>query len=248
MYGWLPVGHNTAKRGAESDVCPCCGAPDETLEHLFICPNEQMKKCIRNGIRQASRLCGDNKIPNKISAAFFDIMIAYTTNQHPTPKPTMSQDTHRAFQAQQQIGFHLFSRGFIAKEWTTAMKSTKTKYPQWKVETMLSALWDCIFEPMWQCRNNILHNQANHRATAEDNELSKKLIWFKTNQNTALAYHLRHFADISCGDIKQWSRPTKRARIKLLEAAQRRLIIQLKQTAQKQRVLPSYFRAIYDSA
>ena len=104
--------------------------------------------------------------------------------------------------------FLLKLKYFISKEQTTAMKSTKTKFPQWNVETMLSALWDCIFEPMWQCRNNILHNQANHRTTAEDNELSKKLIWFKTNQNTALAYHLQHFANISYGDVKRWSRPT----------------------------------------
>jgi hypothetical protein len=27
LFGWLPVGHNWKHHGAESDLCPCCGAP-----------------------------------------------------------------------------------------------------------------------------------------------------------------------------------------------------------------------------
>ena len=92
------------------------------------------------------------------------------------------------------------------------------------------------------------HNQANHRSSAEEHKLPKKLIWFQKHHNTALAHHLQHSADISYDDIKHWPRPTKWARLQLLEeAAQRCFILQHKQAAKKQRVLPAYFWATHNS-
>jgi hypothetical protein len=34
---WLPVGHNWRHYGADNDLYPCCGVPDETFSHLLQC-------------------------------------------------------------------------------------------------------------------------------------------------------------------------------------------------------------------
>jgi hypothetical protein len=201
-----------------------------------------MQTTIGNCIRQAARICGEKEIPNRIVSAFFDIILAYTKRRDYEVKPSLHTSIKRAIHAQQQVGITLFCRGFIAREWGAAMKATKTKFPQWKIEILLTTVWDTIFEPLWTCRNNILHKQSNFRTVADDSELSRKLTWFSTHQNSVLAYHLRHFADITPDDLRQWSRPTKRARVLLLEAAQRRLIIQRKQQLKHQRVLSEFFQ------
>ena len=42
MYRWLPVGHNWYKCNLATDVCPCCGATDETFEHLLACKHDDL--------------------------------------------------------------------------------------------------------------------------------------------------------------------------------------------------------------
>ena len=42
LYGWLPVGHNWKRCNLTSDKCPCCGAPDETFEHVLTCKHKDL--------------------------------------------------------------------------------------------------------------------------------------------------------------------------------------------------------------
>jgi hypothetical protein len=48
MTGWMPVGHNWRHHGAENDLCPCCGEPDETFIHLLCCPSPALSE-LRQG-------------------------------------------------------------------------------------------------------------------------------------------------------------------------------------------------------
>ena len=251
MYGWLPVGHNSAKTGALSDVCPCCGTPDETLEHLFICTNPELTLIKTNGIREAVRKCSAQNLPNRVTLAFFDMMLDYINGRDTHIQQDMHPTIKRAIQSQQQIGIHLFSRGFITKEWRTALDGTNTQYPQHKTEVLLKSLWTSIFESMWTCRNNILHNQSNFRTIAEDDELVRKLRWYQTHQRDAFSANHRHFADIHLDDVHRWTLQTKRAYIILLNTAHRSRMESIKNSTKKsdksgrtiQRILPEFFRA-----
>ena len=43
MFDWVNAGHQKAKMNQEK-CCPCCGAEEETLLHLFQCRDPQMEK------------------------------------------------------------------------------------------------------------------------------------------------------------------------------------------------------------
>ena len=252
MYGWIPVGHNIAKTGAISDVCPCCVAPDETLEHLFICKNPQMTTAKANGIRDAIRKCGETKIPNRVSSAFYNLLLDYTHGRDTEIKSDMHPSIKRAIHSQQQIGIHLFSRGFISTQWRTAMEETGTTYPQHKTETLLRTLWMNVFEQMWKCRNDILHHQDNHRSASEDKELVRQLRWYKANTREAFTSSQRHFAEINLDDVSRWTTQTKRAYVDLLNTAHLSKQQAIKRSTQKskttgkaiQSVLPEFWLAM----
>jgi hypothetical protein len=42
LFSLLPVGHNWRHHGAENDLCPCCGEPDETFVHLLQCRSTEL--------------------------------------------------------------------------------------------------------------------------------------------------------------------------------------------------------------
>jgi hypothetical protein len=67
MYRWLPVGHNWKQCNLPSDKCPCCGAHDETFQHMLQCENEHLED-IRQGILPNFRhLCNSMKLPTNFA-------------------------------------------------------------------------------------------------------------------------------------------------------------------------------------
>ena len=50
-------------------------------------------------------------------------------------------------------------------------------------------VWMDFFEPLWQNRNELLHQQKNNYILAEDAVLDEQLKWYQSNQHTLLAHH-----------------------------------------------------------
>ena len=50
-------------------------------------------------------------------------------------------------------------------------------------------IWMDFFEPLWQNRNELLHQQKKNYERAEDAAVTKKLEWYKSNRHTLLAHH-----------------------------------------------------------
>jgi hypothetical protein len=58
-----------------------------------------------------------------------------------------------------------------------------------------------FFEPLWQNRNKLLHQQKNNYERAEDAALTEQLEWYQSNRHTLLAHHdhfLLHNIDTKC--------------------------------------------------
>ena len=61
-------------------------------------------------------------------------------------------------------------------------------------------IWMDFFEPLWQNRNELLHQQKNNYEKAENAALTEQLVWYQSNRHTLLAHHdhfLLHNIDMS---------------------------------------------------
>jgi hypothetical protein len=50
-------------------------------------------------------------------------------------------------------------------------------------------IWMEFFEPLWQNRSELLHQQKNNYKRAEDAALTEQLEWYQSNRHTLLAHH-----------------------------------------------------------
>jgi hypothetical protein len=61
--------------------------------------------------------------------------------------------------------------------------------PRTNHEQDTTHVWMEFFEPLWQNRNELLHQQKNNYESAEDAALTEQLEWYQSNRHTLLAHH-----------------------------------------------------------
>ena len=74
IYCWLPVDHNWYKCNLATNVCPCCGATDETFEHLLACKHDELKNVRRNAYIKIQKTCDKEKLPPQFTRVFLNII------------------------------------------------------------------------------------------------------------------------------------------------------------------------------
>ena len=52
LVRWLPVGKYWFHHGAHNRLYPCCGEPNETFEHLCVCPHKDLE-----ALRVVAQVC-----------------------------------------------------------------------------------------------------------------------------------------------------------------------------------------------
>ena len=233
MYGWMPVGHNWYKCKLESDRCPCCGAKDETFEHLLACDHEDLTVVKKNAYLRIQKKCDEAKIPLNLTRTFLTVIrsILGTTT---TPILNLSDTFAPILLAQKQIGYYNMIVGFMALEWTTTLTNLGVEHPQTKSELLLTLLWDEICEPIWAARNNIKFHKKNFSSLDEMSTLSDKLHWYQRHQDEVLDYRHRFLVDYSSEDVGHWTRATRRAKLEMLNNARKFYEVECKQNAQQQ--------------
>ena len=133
-------------------------------------------------------------------------------------------------------------RGFLARGWFDALVEAGVSHPDRKMNRLQQMIWDDVFAPIWTQRNNILHGEANKYNTAEDEELTSKIIWYVQHKDRLLAGHDRFLARQDLTTLHRMRRETKREWIKHLETAKEAYEIERTQLASKQNVITRYYQ------
>ena len=73
MFDWINSGHQKAKMEQEKG-CPCCGAEEETLEHIFQCANKQMCKVRNESLEMVMRTLQGIRCPDQVARPFVEAL------------------------------------------------------------------------------------------------------------------------------------------------------------------------------
>ena len=81
----------------------------------------------------------------------------------------------------------MIAMGYIGKGWMDTVPTAR--HPTRIMNTLQRMVWMDFFEPLWQSRNELLHQQKNNYKRAEDAALTEQLVWYQSNRHTLLAHH-----------------------------------------------------------
>ena len=84
----------------------------------------------------------------------------------------------------------MMARGYIGKGWMDAVPTAR--HPTGIMNKLQRMVWMEFFEPLWQNRNKLFHQQKNNYTRANDALLAEKLTWLHSNRHSLLVHH-NHF-------------------------------------------------------
>ena len=73
MFDWVNSGHQKAMM-AQERVCMCCGAEDETLEHIFQCKNKQMSIVNNENLEMVTKTLKGIRCPDQVIRPFVEAL------------------------------------------------------------------------------------------------------------------------------------------------------------------------------
>jgi hypothetical protein len=197
MNGWLNVGHQKDKMGQDGQ-CPCCGAQDETQLHLFHCQNADMRRTRTLALTTMTEHLISKGLPSKVLQPFVALIRSFVSN---TTNPPSIADRfphmETTIRQQEQIGPEATLRGYLCKGWLKDIQKYTTSHVDRKCKAMFISLWDCLFLPVWEQRNNILHVPNNIVTVTEHKTLDAELLDWKLHHRDRFfhytQYHLTSF-------------------------------------------------------
>ena len=242
MHGWLPVMHMLSHMTGNSQ-CPGCPHPDETLDHLFRCPNIVMRKrrdTLLLDLRTSGRKQG---WPRPILEALWTIIHDFCEGQA-TTLPQHPQ-IREAVTAQLDIGINLLPRGFLSTRWLYLLEEFGVERPQSKITLFLHTLWFSFTLPLWQTRNDIVHRQENLHRQANLLNNCAQLRWFLDNPHvlsTSDHFLLRY----SNEDIDHMTDRAQTHTLYHLEAARESNSLDLLNRQKGQHTITKFFKRVVD--
>ena len=155
MHGLLPVNH---VRQHETNIaqCPGCHCGDETIAHIFQCPNEQMIEK-REEIVAALRKKGLRKLSRQILYTVAEMIEQYAAGVEVNPQATNHPAVVAALKAQKRLGWEAFFRGYLVKEWLEAFRATHNTDAMQQFDQFQQMIWFDIAQPQWHARNRVAH-------------------------------------------------------------------------------------------
>ena len=73
MFEWINSGQKKEKLDQEKGF-PCCGAEEETLEHIFQCANKQMCKTRQEGLDMVKKTLQGIRCPDQVARPFVEAL------------------------------------------------------------------------------------------------------------------------------------------------------------------------------
>ena len=239
MHGWLPVmhmhGHSTG-----ITVCPCCGNPDETMDHLLQCESPQMRRTRSEAYICFRKKCAALNLPlQPFTALMSYIRHAFLGEELEEASTTLTRAT---YSQQATVGSTMLLRGFITKRWAALFSRYGTPLPTHLLSKILRFIWSDLIGPVWTARNDTLHNSVNKLQSLEQDTLNTRLQWFLENGLDAISFHDQFLLSFSVEDIDTMTLHIRRERCRQLEVAQQAYRIEKTQRKRGQTTITSFFR------
>ena len=239
MHGWLPVMHMHGHSTGVS-ACPGCGCPSETVDHMLLCPNPQMRQARDVAFSVFRAKCRHMDLP----MMFFTDITGYLKSVLcglPAPEAS-SALLSLTFRQQEAIGPVMILRGFLAKGWSVALLRMNTQLPLQTMAKILRLIWDDIVAPIWHVRNDILHKNENHLITKEFDDLGLRLHWFRLRRRDVLSFRDQFLVNYDQSDVEGMTHVFRRALVAHLEVALQAYATERSQVTTRQNVITRYFQ------
>ena len=114
------------------------------------------------------------KIPKGVLTAFIQLLTKYTTGATDYTTNTHSRTIQDAITQQMTIGVNMMARGYVGIGWMDTVPTAR--HPTRIMNKLQRMVWMDFFEPLWQNRNELLHQQKNNYETAENAALTEQLM------------------------------------------------------------------------
>ena len=219
MHGLLPVNH---VRQHETNIaqCPGCHCGDETIAHIFQCPNEQMIEK-REEIVAALRKKGLRKLSRKILHTVAEMIEQYAAGVEVNPQATNHPAVVAALKAQKKLGWEAFFRGYLVKEWLEAFRATHNTDAMQQFDQFQQMIWFDIAQPQWHARNRVAHGPNSNTDRIESARTAEKLVWYNMHRHELLPAEQAILAQRNLQEILQMRPATRRACLHHLENSHR---------------------------
>ncbi len=142
MHGWLPVNHVVGRYTGISQ-CPGCSVQDETIDHLFHCPHQQMVKARTESLSALRHFLIQAGTPRTFSDPFVHFIQSYLENRAPHTDNHFAQET---YQSQMSIGHNLILRGYLSIEWLHLLRHVGHDCPENVLTNIIFHLWHEFFK------------------------------------------------------------------------------------------------------
>jgi len=207
--GWLPVNRRLARIDPDC-LCGCSsctptGALEETVDHIFQCPERERRAFLMNRLHQMREIFREWKTAHCIIEALTAGATAWVRGERipavqslDLPDNLVGQLTAQAYTEQGEIGWNVLFRGFWAASWRSAQEA-EFDSKRFREKQDRSDLWMGraiswffdLFEALWKLRNAVEHgtDPAEQRVVrlARTNRAIRRLY----EKGKSLSYHER---------------------------------------------------------
>ena len=197
MHEWLPV-HNMRGHVTGLTQCPGCAHASEDIAHMYRCPHPMMEATRRKALVAMERSLLRRRIPRRVVDALVGIARSQCGANGEYAKRTNFPDTRAAVDEQDKIGYNMMMRGFIAKGWGRALRNMGSTRAGSQTASIVRVVLNEFLDVVWKQRCDVLHQESNKYNVAEDEALTKKLLWYKQHRQEILGrqdWHMTHYSE-----------------------------------------------------
>lgn len=177
MIGWLPTGHKTKQYGQLVNNCIHCQHPDETVDHLWLCPSrsEQNKIVVDEFVKYLIEEGTDDDI---ISAMALGLWQWFKI----TKRDTIIERKEKLFNLmdkQRQIGWNFFIRGLLLNDWAYWQEKAneqggRSQMGDWW-SANITSWWIRQSRKIWNIRNEKLHDTTKENISRAEEEAHEQV-------------------------------------------------------------------------
>lgn len=203
VYDKLPTRYETAKSNPHTNPqCPYCEYP-ETFNHILQCHNNVSTQFRQDLYDEISNYFLSKDAPDAFQSLFFATFPKWTTPDGSAIPDRL--EAHRVSQGQNQIGWHLFPKGFLTIQWRHLLDRENRKYTASTatgskefLAGLLGIIWKAQ-EKLWNdyiTTNSTLTPTVSIRHSAKIIEYATQIRHLYNQRNQCLASHRdRYFPD-----------------------------------------------------
>ena len=200
-----------------------------------------MNKARVRAFKQCEQYYHQHKIPALVYVPFLKLIRSVCNRRAPVLHDRPHPAVRTAVIAQEKIGWELTLRGYLSREWFRAIQKLSPSRCDQKMAHLIRGLWICIFEPLWEARNNNVHSTDNIVAKLEKEQLIDELHEWKRTGGTRLGYRQTYLLNYTHSELDTWTLRTIRNLVSLLAKAAKNY--QEEKRDPSQRLITEYFTA-----